>query len=535
MANTGKQSPLGINVIGSLMQDQGFRIEPTAQSYMGICKLTDTDDYQPGTIVKDTCLKWLTYAINDAYKRGAASQTNPLSPSGSYTLDASTYNNLITIGKTTIPALGNSPPSTWKTDDPSGVWINDHTDFYTTDQAGAPANSGYPFYSWDMPINEVGSGGPTIAQRHELAYKNEGQLASWYPYLATNSGQVVANRAITRWGWIRCIALQAWNEYNWNGKTATGAPKYKDFSFSFRVSHGFMDSTNSAIYPANESQNFLEGMFSNQDDLISSDVLGVCLASRDFGQDLINLGNAIDFTLIKKFGLPSALLQILQKNNALTESVVLALLTVGLPQNEITDIADGAVTATKDQEKLIYSAMLVITGTDLKDILLTLNCSTKTVEFLSDLLNVRKMFPLSYQALTVPIYNTKPGPTNSKTYYLIFLGNDMNPQLTAPPVQESVGPITPAAAPPITTQGASAQESPESINEKAVAEINQSKGIKSIFDLIGKNKNLLSSVPVSPTPPKVENENEGSDNRWHRLRGYLERREGIRGSRWSRK
>lgn len=442
MADTGTQSPLGINTLGSLLQNIGFWINPTAESYMGKCKLTDptpgsAEDYKPGTLVEDTCLKWLTYAIHDAYQNGAASQANPLSPSGSYTLDATTYNNLISIGKDVIPALGNSPPNTWKTDDPSGLWVNAHTGTYTTDQAGAPANAGYPFYNFDTNPTE--------------AYKNEGQCASWYPYLATNSGQVVPNRAITQWGWIRCFALQAWNEYNYNGQTATGTPNYKSFCDSFNTCFSFTNTNNPVITSIENSKSFLKGAYSNMNDLISADVSGVCLASRDFGQDLINLGNAIDLAYIKKFGLPSAVIQTLYKHNALTQSCILALLASGFSQNDIMAIANNEVTASKDQEQRIYAAMSIITGTDLADILLTLNCMTKTIEFLSDLVSVRKMFPLSYAALTVPVYNANPGPTNSKTYYLLFIDGGINSQLVAPSIQDAVGTLTPPGSPPPAT------------------------------------------------------------------------------------
>lgn len=518
MADSGKQSPLGVNVIGSLIDNIGLYINPIAESYMGKCKVTDPttgnpEDYQPGTLIEDTCLKWLTYAIHDAYQRGAASQDDPSSPTGSYTVDADTYNNLINIGKNNIPALGNSPPSTWKTTDPSGVWVNEHPTFYTTQQAGAPANSGYPFYNWDEPIYEGTP--PTVAQRHELAYKNEGQLASWYPWFCTTStGSVVPNRAITQWGWIRCIALQAWQEFNFNGSTAIGSPVYSNFCYSFTTCYGFLKYNNQAIIAINASKDFLKGAYSNMNDLISADLLGVCLASRDFGQDLINLGNAIDLSLIKTFGLPSTVLQILSKNNALTPSFVAALLTAGIPQTEIMDIASGAVTANKDQEQKIYSAMLIITGPDLEEILLTLNCSTKTLEFLADLTNIKKMFPSSYLALTVPIYNTQPGPTNSKTYYPIYVNGEMNPVLLSPPIQTIVGNITPASTPaepapedaPVVTAPAAevilstASASNAAVNATSSAAANVNKNAKlpvnlNLLDLI--KKRLGSSITAS--------------------------------------
>jgi hypothetical protein len=498
MAVTGKQSPLGVNVLGSLLQNIGMSINPVAESYMGVSKSTD-GTYTPGKLVNDTCLLWLTYAINDAYTRGSASQTDPVTPAGPYTVDSATYNNLISIGKTTMPSLGNSPPDTWITEDPSNVWVNKHTDFYKEAQAGAPANAGYPFYNWTspayndsfapgiqpvqfvssspLPITYIGdmifyvpdgklyrwdgtaytAAVASDTTNKQNAYKTEGQLASWYPFLATvedpdNLGTYleVPNRMITQWGWIRCIALQAYNEFNYNGETATGTPAYKDFLNSFMIAEGFINTSNQAIYSVQNSQDFLQGIYSNQDDLMSGDISGVSLASKEFGQDLANLGNAVELQYIKSFGLPSNLLKTLQVNKALTQSVILVLLAAGLTQTDIENISTGLVTATKTQEQQIYSAFLAIEGQDLFAILVTLNCRTKNLVNLSDLLDVKKMFPTSYQTLTVPIYNTNPNPTNSKTYYPLFSDNSINSQLTKPSIRKTVGNLGSTSQPNIS-------------------------------------------------------------------------------------
>jgi hypothetical protein len=445
MANTGKQSPLGVNVLGSLLQNIGFYINPTAQSYMGVNKSTD-GNYLPGKVVNDTCLKWLTYAINDAYKRGYASGAN-------ITVSKDTYNDLLTIGQSRIPALGNSPPPTWETSDPGGVWVNQHPDFYSTNQAGSPANSGYGFYSWLASYDSYSD------VNRPASYRTEGQLASWYPFLATADGDDVPNVPITQWGWVRCIALQAWNEFNWNGETITqadntpaGSPAYQYFVDTFVTFNGFKNYSNDAIFAIEDSQTFLQGTFSNQDDLISADVAGVSLSSRAFGQDLINLGNAMDFAYIKTFGLPSNLLKILQNNNALTQPVILALLSAGLSQNEINSISNNNVTPTKEQEQKIYAAFLVVLGNDLSEILVILNCKTKGLITLADLLSVKKIFPISYTTLTVPIYNTNPGPTNSKTYYLLFVKQELNPQLVLPRIKEIVQTIVPPQPPPVVVE-----------------------------------------------------------------------------------
>lgn len=463
MADTGKQSPLGVNVLGSILQNTGFYINKTTQDYIGVNKST-SGPYIPGRLVNDTCLKFLTQAIHKAYTRGAASQTNPTSPTGSYTVDSETYNNMLNIGQSLVPALGNSPPPTYVTTDPSNVWVNQHTDyvpptiprFSRSVQAGAPANSGYGFYDWDSPEYDD-------EDNRLLSYQNEGQNASWFPFLSTvedpdapGTYLTVPNRMITQYGWIRCIALQAWNEFNYNGNsveqldnTPTGSPEYRNFIDSFSTADGFINYSNQSIFAIENSQNFLKGTYSNQNDLITADISGVSLSSRSFGQDLINLGKALSLQSMSTFGLPSNLLQTLQNNNALTQPLILALFASGLNQAEIDNISKGIITPTKLQEQKIYSAYLGIVGSDLYTILITLNCKTKNINTLADLLNVKKMFPLSFTTLTVPIYNTNPGPTNSKTYYLLFVKQELNPQLIAPKVKTIVGSIVPPLPPPV--------------------------------------------------------------------------------------
>ena len=49
MSDTGKQSPLGVNVLGTLLQNEGFYINPKVRDLAGESKYND--DYAPGYIV----------------------------------------------------------------------------------------------------------------------------------------------------------------------------------------------------------------------------------------------------------------------------------------------------------------------------------------------------------------------------------------------------------------------------------------------------------------------------------------------------
>jgi hypothetical protein len=190
-------------------------------------------------------------------------------------------------------------------------------------------------------------------------------------------------------------------------------------------------------------------------DLITADLTGVNLATRTFGQDLINLGKALDLKTLYTFGLPSNLLTTIKSVNGLTASLRVALIASGLSTEEINQATDNINVTTAQQQK-IYGSFLIITGTDLSEILISLNCNTVGLETLADLLNPKKMFPNSYQSLTVPVYNATGAsqPTNSKTYYPIYVGNSVNSALNAPAIVIQLAPVPPPQPPgPAPSEG----------------------------------------------------------------------------------
>jgi hypothetical protein len=289
-------------------------------------------------------------------------------------ISLSTYNNLISIGSTTIPALGNTIPPT-----------------YTYSYAGETASYGY----------------------------------------------------------VRLFPLQAYNEFNYNSTLSTDGTYY-DFISSFLAASSYIDYSNSGIMTMQNSQTFLQGTYSNMNDLISADISGVSLATTTFGRDLITSGKAINLSTISTFGLPSNLLLTLMQNNALTQNVSLALLVSGIQQNELSQILDNTITASTEQERNIYGAFNLIVGDSLIEVLTPLNCKTRGLESLADLLNPQKLFPNSYQTLTVPVYNTTQAVTNSKTYYPIYSGAGVNGNLNSPQVSNQIGTQTPTGAPQIS-------------------------------------------------------------------------------------
>lgn len=345
------------------------------------------------------------------------------------TLSTATYDNLISIGENTVPALGNSKPPTYVVEDPSGIWTDAAVTYGV--QQGEPSS---------LP-------GPATSGYGETGVTDQGQEATWLPYNTTNP-----NSSVTQWGYTRLHALQAWNEFNWNGTEVDLAnPEYKEFLSSFSSAQAFIDYNNQAIMANQNSKTFLDGAYSNMDDLISSDIYGINLSNTLFGTDLDNLGKVINLSRIDSFGLPSVLLQTLGENNAVIQDLVLALLASGLESSEVQGLISGSIaTPTVEQEQEIYSAFLIIIGENLEEVLAPLQCTTQGLESLADLLDVKKLFPNSYQALTVPKYNSELGlPTNSKTYYPIYISDGVNEALTTEDMNEYVGIQTPNRPPNI--------------------------------------------------------------------------------------
>ena len=417
MSDTGKQSPLGVNTLSSLLQNIGFNINPIMVDFTGV-SISESSATNLGSIVNDTCLRLLTNSFNAAQVTinataliatnvytirsigttidptdftliGAATNTvglsftasGPGTGTGTVTvINQATYNNLISIGSTTIPALGNSKAPTFN-------W------------------TGYP--NW----------------------------ASNYTY----------SNEVTRWGYVRLFALQGYNEFNYND----GLPDYKDFLSGYMAASSFVEYTNKAILSMTNSQDFLDGTYSNMNDLISADIAGISLATSTFGRDLMTSGKAINLAKISTFGLPSNLLETLQKYNAITKEVSLAILSSGLQLDELAQILTNFTSVTKEQERRLYAAYNLIVGDSLNDVLVPLNCKVRGLESLADLLNPQKLFPNSYQTLTVPVYNTTQGPTNSKTYYPIYVNGGLNSNLRSPLVTNQIGTQTPTGTPVI--------------------------------------------------------------------------------------
>lgn len=488
MADTGKQSPLGVNALSSVLQDKGLFINPKVPRFIGISRTNDeyiwtwwrnnnpsgiypadplestvpgnTAGNDTGKIIEDTVLRLLTWAINEGYLRskistdlynrliyiGSDINANITVTNSGWPTSSANPTSVLNRGICTIPALGNAKPPTYQPYDPANRW-NRANSYAGLD--AAPANTGWPF----------------------SGVTGQKQGASWFPY---RKGTV--NDSITQWGYFRLHYLQAWGEFKYNDpeftspynyyapyNTASYPPKYKDFCASFVSADAWKNYSNQAIYSMYNSQEFLRGAYSGMNDLITGDIAGINSAFTQFGEDLRLLGSALNVKTINKFGFPSNLLTNIVENNAMTQELALALEAVEIFSSDIDEFISGSVIPSVEQEKRIYSAFLTIRGENLEPICRILNCRTFEVggvidsnAYLADLLSPQKVFKYSRSSLFIPIYNNNTQnilSAGSKLRIQMFPdGLSLNSQLTSSSVTENVGQLITEGPPPIITE-----------------------------------------------------------------------------------
>jgi hypothetical protein len=360
MSNSGKLTPLQLNVASGLQQSTGLIINPVATGYQGQWPVSPGN---LGTIVSDTVLNQLTQALPKAY----ANLGN---------IDPATYQSLISIGQSVCPALGNSKPATF---------VKTYKGSYVA--------------SWPYGVNE----------EYEPAVDNS--------YLST--------------GFISTIARQAYYEM-WSAATQY---RYNSIVRAFSQFDSWRASQNKPIASYVNAQSFDSGLFSNINDTTTNNLSGVSQCFRIWGQDMVNLGRALDLSNIWRWGTPSVLLKTLQNNNAVTSAVVLAMSYAGIAESDISRIFQPGYIPTAAQERKIYEAFKLVQGNDLLSltdgIVYLLNCKTTGLNSLADLLDPRKIFPNSYNSLTVPQY--RPDLVNGKVYYFIYSKDGINQSVASLP------------------------------------------------------------------------------------------------------
>lgn len=177
------------------------------------------------------------------------------------------------------------------------------------------------------------------------------------------------------------------------------------------------------INSAVNSQTYLGNTFTNMNNMITGSVTQVNSNTQAFGEDLSRLGRLINLAVLDDFGSPLALMRQLYAVSAVIPTLSVAFVEAGISADVVLNITNPAVSVADSDQLLMYRVMTQVRGTDLEQILNILGVTTQGIETMADLLNVYKLFPLSYQTLQVP---TADGPT---LIYLDSVGS-VNTNLT---------------------------------------------------------------------------------------------------------
>jgi len=196
-----------------------------------------------------------------------------------------------------------------------------------------------------------------------------------------------------------------------------GNGDYGRFSQGFVAVQGYIASTNEYINSAVNANQFLGPTFTNMDSLTTAGISSVNSDLEKFGVDLKNQGNLVNLQKLDLYGTPAALIQQISLLAGVTRQAVPALqsamLAVGLTARDIENIvADNRVGINRPDglsqndfdriQKTAYSALSLISGDDLDQILSILGVTTPGITSLDQLLDPTKVFPLSYPTMQTP-------------------------------------------------------------------------------------------------------------------------------------
>jgi type IV secretory pathway VirB2 component (pilin) len=135
---------------------------------------------------------------------------------------------------------------------------------------------------------------------------------------------------------------------------------------------------------------------------------------------LAKLGQLWDLNNLGDLGSPLALMRRIVSIVGNVPIISLTFLAAGVPAEVVANLDDPDVSVTDSAQKAMYEAMLQITGDPLSQILQVLGVTTVGITTMADLLNPVKLFPTSFQSLSVPtadgsrpIYKNSQGDINT--------------------------------------------------------------------------------------------------------------------------
>jgi hypothetical protein len=197
------------------------------------------------------------------------------------------------------------------------------------------------------------------------------------------------------------------------GNTWLGSGDVGKFSQAFSITQGYAGSANLFIRSAVQANDYLGPTFTTPTGLITADVSRVNLAFPPFGNDLTDLGNAINLADIEQFGEPAALLrQLVNVGKGVLPCVQSAMTMMGLSTTDVNNMVDNNRQSLFNPNGLTdnqfnklqtraYAAMTFVEGACLDQVLSVLDVTTPNIDNMADLLDPKKIFPTSWPSLTM--------------------------------------------------------------------------------------------------------------------------------------
>jgi hypothetical protein len=181
-----------------------------------------------------------------------------------------------------------------------------------------------------------------------------------------------------------------------------GSGDISKFVQALNVAQAYGATTNQFINSAVNSQTYLADTFTSTNDAITADITEINLATDAFAADLAKLGQLINLRDLGNLGSPLGLIQQIYSVTGAIPSVSVVFVAAGIPTETVLNFTNPTASVSDSIQRLMYVAMTQITGTGLQQILQVMGVTTTGINNMADLLNPVKLFPNSFQSLTVP-------------------------------------------------------------------------------------------------------------------------------------
>ena len=194
----------------------------------------------------------------------------------------------------------------------------------------------------------------------------------------------------------------------------------------FSACSSYQSLANQFILSSCNADNYLCDTYTNIDNSVTGDIAQVSTDPAAFGKDLQNLGNLWDMNNLDNLGSPLALVQRLVSVVGSVPIISLTFLAAGVPESVVVNLDNPKISVDDSAQRAMYTAMTKITGDNLTQILQIFGVTTVGIDTMADLLNPYKLFPNSFQTLTVPtasgsqkIYTDGQGDVNTTLVQLL--------------------------------------------------------------------------------------------------------------------